>query len=589
VKLTRGRKQIALIFFAVLAALAGQPVLAQKKKKTEPTAITTRQRESEFYFTEGEKYFILEDYSKALIYYQRAIESFPENATAFYKVADILSRSQKQEDVVRASASIENAIKLDPSNKYFYLLGANIYSALTRFDRAADLYEDMFEKIKGTEDYLFELAAVYQFAGKKDKAIETYNRAEEVFGVNETSSIQKIRLYLELSKNKEAITEGEKLTKAFPGEERYAMAFAEVLSGKDQQAQALLFLEQFVSNNPDAVNAKMLLAGFYRDVRDEAKARPILLELFSNPEVEISGKMVVLSTYAAELNDLRLKGQQDKDKETFALQLLDQLLAMGEQNESMMMLAGDLYMASGRTADARLAYSQSVASGAAGYEVWQNLMLLDIQLEAWDDALAHGEKAVELFPNQPLIYYFTAVAQNKKKQFDEAVFNLNEAKKRASGKNQLLSEIHAQLGEAYHAMKEYANSDKAFDEALRLNPADNNILNNYSFYLALRREHLDKAERMCEQLVKNNPDNASYLDTYAWVLYQQKKYKDARRTLEKVISSGKANAVHLEHFGDILFQLGDVDDAVAHWEKARAKNPNREILNKKIANRKLYE
>src|SRR5687767_3718008 len=199
------------------------PLCAQRKKKDtgDVYASGIRLREAEFYFTEGEKFFILEDYAKALLYYQRALEINPENATVHYKIAEVLSKSNKQDDLIKASLSIENAVKLEKNNKYFYLLAANIYNGLAKFEKAAQTYEAMISTVKGTEEYLYELAAVYQYANQPEEAIKVYNRAEEVFGVNEISSVQKLRLYLEGGKTKEAFAEGEKLVNAAPDEERY--------------------------------------------------------------------------------------------------------------------------------------------------------------------------------------------------------------------------------------------------------------------------------------------------------------------------------------------------------------------------------
>ena len=169
---------------------------AQRKKKPTDTPITSvKLREAEFYFTEGEKYFILEDYAKALIYYQKALEVNPENATVHYKIAEVLSGGEKQDDLLRASLSIEQALRLEKKNKYFYLLAAGIYSNLNRFDKAAQTYETMLKEVEGTEDYLYELAAIYQYANKPDEALKIYNRAENFFGINEISSLQKQRIY----------------------------------------------------------------------------------------------------------------------------------------------------------------------------------------------------------------------------------------------------------------------------------------------------------------------------------------------------------------------------------------------------------
>ena len=140
-----------------------------------------------------------------------------------------------------------------------------------------------------------------------------------------------------------------------------------------------------------------------------------------------------------------------------------------------------------------------------------------------------------------------------------------------------------------NATKLYEKSDKAYDEALLLNPNNFGALNNYSYYLAVRKANLEKAEKMSAQLTKSNPENPTFLDTHAWVLYAREKFKEAKKVIERAISTGNANATHFEHYGDILFKLGDVNGAVQQWEKARGMNANSEVLNKKIANRKMYE
>ena len=239
--------KINIVLYTVLLLILLVPITghSQRKKKTqdEPQASSIKQREAEFYFTEGEKFFILEDYAKALLYYQRALEITPENATVHYKIAEVLARSNRQEDLFKASLSIENALKLERQNKYFYLLAANIYNSITKFDKAAETYEALIREVKGTEEYLYELAAVYQYAGKPDEAIKAYNRAESALGINDISSIQKQRLYLEQGKTKEAIAEGEKLINAFPDEERYIMGFAEVLSQNGFRTEAIRYLD----------------------------------------------------------------------------------------------------------------------------------------------------------------------------------------------------------------------------------------------------------------------------------------------------------------------------------------------------------
>jgi tetratricopeptide (TPR) repeat protein len=581
----------AISLLITLTLLTSIPSYAQRKKKNgdDTQASGIKLREAEFYFTEGEKFFILEDYAKALLYYQRTIEISPENATVHYKVAEVLAQSNKQEDLLRASLSIENALKLEKKNKYFYLLAANIYNSMTSFDKSAAVYEAMIKEIKGSEEYLYELAAVYQYANRFEDAIKTYNKAENLLGINEVSSIQKLRLYLELNKTKEAIAEAEKLIHAFPGEERFVMGVAEILSQKGLRPEGIKYLENFVSENPEAGSVKMLLAGLYRDNNQEQKARPMLLVLMDDQSINLNSKLIILGSYNTELNQNKTKKNSDPEKESFALSLLEKLQKRYPDEPNVYILGGDLFLSTGKNREAQSEYAKAIQSGEVNFEVWENLLYLETQLEQFDNVIKHADQALELFPNQSMIHYFNGLARLRKRQYPEAISSLEQAKKLSASNLKLIGELNIMLGDAYNATKAYEKSDRAYEEALAFNPNNDAVLNNYSYYLALRKANLEKAEKMSALLIKNNPDNPTFLDTHAWVLYCRQKYKEARKVIERAIITGNANATHFEHYGDILFQLGDITGAVQQWEKARGLNANSEILDKKIANRKIYE
>jgi tetratricopeptide (TPR) repeat protein len=344
-----------------------------------------------------------------------------------------------------------------------------------------------------------------------------------------------------------------------------------------------------VASHPDAVDASMLLAGFYRDTNQEQKARPMLLELFGNDQLEVRSKLIVMGAYVNELNNLRNKKSSDPDKEAFTLTLFEKLKTLHPNIAEVHVIGGDLYLATGKNREAQKEYLLATETGEVNFEVWQNLLFLDIQLEQFEQATKQAEQALEMFPNQPMLHYFNGFAQLRSRMFDESIYSFEQAKKLAPANQSLIAEVNGLLGDAYHATKQHEKSDKAFDDALATNPNNYAVLNNYSYYLTVRKEELEKAEKMSSALVKNNPENPTYLDTHAWVLYTRQKYKEAKKFIEKAISTGKANAAHFEHYGDILYQLGEVDQAVVQWEKARGLNAKSDTLNKKIANRKIYE
>jgi tetratricopeptide (TPR) repeat protein len=582
-------KKVSFIFFIALFILqTNNSLFAQKKKAPlEVPSSEARLREAEFFFTEAQKYFILEDYTKALVYFQRVAELNPTNATVHYKIAEILAKGTKEEDLIKASQSIDIALKYEKKNKYFYLLASNIYASLGEFGKATNALETMLKEVKGTEDYLYELAALYLFDKKEDEALKVYDRAESLLGINEVSSLQKQRIYLERGNVEKAIAEGEKLIQAFPDEERYLLGFAETLSRYGKSDKAIAYVETFIKDHPDAGSSKMMLAGFYRDNGQEQKSREYVLQVFDDPAVEAGSKVLMMGVYANTISTNKSKKISDPELESFSVELFRRLEANYPADADVHLIGGDLFMTLEKDKEALEHYSKAVKGGSSSFDAWQNLMFLESEASQIDSLIKHSEEALELFPNQAMAWYFNGYGNLLKKKYREGTYALEQAKKLSAGNPAFVSELNSMLGDAYQGSKEYARSEAAYEEALAYNPDNDIVLNNYSYYLALRKENLDKAEKMSSQLVKLFPENQSYLDTRAWVLYAQEKYKEARKVIEKVILGGQVSATHLEHYGDILFQLGEIDQAVKQWQKAKQTGGDNIALDKKINNQKL--
>jgi tetratricopeptide (TPR) repeat protein len=585
---------VLLLFWAL--CLVAAPVWAQKDKKKKtgsgPIPMSVRVAEAERSFTEGEKYFILEDYAKALYYFQKALELNVENtndqAATHYKIAEILSKGTKQDDLLSASISIENAMALDKKNKYFYILASTIYSSLNNFALAEQTLETMMREIKGNDEYLYELAALYQYDHNPEEAIRVYNRAEALLGVNEISSLQKQKLYFESGRTTEAIAEGQKLIDSDSDDERYVLAFAETLSRNKQSAKAISTLEAFLKEHPDNGDAKMLLAGVYHEDGQENKFRELISAVFDDASVPVTDKVALLSTQIMMLSKAPRKNDPAVT-DNFSEQLFLKLVKQYPGDNTVHTVGGDLYMVLKNVDDAEKQYREAIHFGSTNFDAWQNLISLELEENQFDSIIVHTENGLELFPNQAILYYFNGYAQLRKKNYREAITSLLQAKKLSANNVAFTGDnINGMLGDAYNGAKDFVKSDKAYEDALAINPDNDGILNNYSYYLALRKENLEKADKMAARLIKNNPNNASYLDTYGWVLYMREKYKEAKKVLEKAVNQSNASAVMHEHYGDILFKLGNTDEAVKEWQKSKTLDSGNVEIDKKIANRRLY-
>lgn len=154
----------------------------------------------------------------------------------------------------------------------------------------------------------------------------------------------------------------------------------------------------------------------------------------------------------------------------------------------------------------------------------------------------------------------------------------------------LKSDFYGQIGDIYYQMGQLDQAYKAYDEALKYNDKNVVVLNNYSYFLSLEKKDLKKAERMSAQCIKLEPDNATYLDTYAWIFFVQGNYTLAKIYIESALEKDKTKSAELvDHYGDILFMNGDKEKAVEQWKKAKEMGKDSEILNRKIAEQQYIE
>lgn len=581
------------IVISLCILLEALPVHAQRDRRKKGTPETEmnalRAREAESAFTDGMKYFILEDYAKALGAFQRVAEIKPEEPMVHYKIAEIYTKGTGPDDLGRAASSIETALKLDKKNKHFYALAAEIYSAQNNFPKAEETLETLTRDVDPYGDHLFELAAIYQYDRKPDDAIKTYNRTETIWGVNEVASLQKQKIYFDMGKPDQAIAEGEKLMAAYPDEERYVNGIAENLAQKGFAKKAIEYLEKFLKVHPEAGASKVLLSGLYRDTGREKESRDLIRQAIADPSVELSSKLIVVQTYSAQIAQNAVRKQQDPELPAFVSGLYEELKRQYPDEPNVYIAGGNLFISLRQKEEAEKAFLSAIQHGSASFEAWQNLLALEAEGGKFDSLVFHSEQGMEIFPNQAMLYYFNGYGHLSNHHYREAVSSLERARKLSSSNADLLHDVNAMLGDAYNGTRDFAKSDQAYEAALAHKPNDPYILNNYSYYLSLRKEHLEKAERMSAQVIKEVPDNATYLDTHAWVLYTRDKFKEARKVMEQALALPGVSYVHHEHYGDILFQLGEVDNSVKQWEKARSMTTDQEALdrlNRKIANRR---
>jgi len=569
--------------FQILAFIVGlcyccQPVLAQKNRRHKDE--THRQSElaqAEYYFTEGMKYYLLDNYTKAIDYFRKSLEINTENAGTNYAIAQAMGKTKNFQEAIPYA---EKALKLTNTNKYYYILLADLYSRDKKYPQATKIYQELVKIVPNDAEAYIELANLHLQQGKYDDAIKAYEQIEKRIGINEEISRQKQQIYLKNNRLNEAISEGKKLVETFPDDPRYALLLAEIYTANKRTSEAIPLLEKVAAGSEASPQAHLILSDIYRQQGKMREADQEIEKAFVNSNLESSVKVQILVNY--------IQTHRTEESKKKALNFADLIIKTHPSDAKAYAVYGDLLALSDQKETARNIYIKASRLDNSIYEVWSSLLRLDAELNQTDSLIKHSEQALELFPNQGEFWFFNGYAYLLKKQYQKAVDALEEGKKLAVSDQKLLNDYNALLGDAYNGNGEYARSDAAYEAVLVNDPDNATVLNNYSYYLSLRKQKLERAKEMSKRLMEKHPNNASYIDTYAWVLYMLKEYKEARKYLEIAAKSGD-NGTILEHYGDVLFKLGETEKAVEMWMKAKKAGETTETLDKKIAQRKLVD
>ncbi len=575
----RSMQKPAILIYLFLMLLMFQPATAQNKKERKQkqsehalaaidrTAVTA-------IFIDATKAKVLGDLPKALALFQLCIEKDPSADAAYYELSQLY---YQQSDFKTAAQLAEKASEIDPRNVWYKLLLNDIYKKSGNNEGSLRITQQLTKQYPGNVDYLYELANSCLMANKPSEAIDAYNEIENIIGITEEISLQKQRIYLLQKKTDKSEEEINRLIKTFPEEKvRYLSILAESYIAIGEEEKASDFYRQIAEANPNDPYIHISLADFYKRKGDKVKSLEELKTGFENPSLDIETKIRVLTAYFT-VQDIYVNQKEE------ALELAGILAKTHPMEPQAHSLLGDLLLQDKQYLAARNEFRQLIAIDSSKYAGWESLMQSEASLQDWNALLNESSRALELFPLQPVPYLFKGIALSQLKQNEKAVKAFQAGVKLVSGNDALLTQFYSSLGDAYNQLKEYSLSDEHYEKALRLDPNNSYVLNNYAYYLSLRDKDLDKAEKMAKKGAELDPGNPANLDTYGWVLFKLGKLEEARIWIEKAVNlSTKEDPDLLEHLGDVYLKLGDPAKAAQLWLKAKEAGGNSTELEKKL-------
>lgn len=483
------------------------------------------------------------NYESAAKMFEDYLVKYPKSADANYNLAGIYDAQGRS---IKALECAKKACELDKTNKWYLLQKAYLLQRNFNYKETITTYQDLIKLDPKNMDLYFALADAQVRNNMADDAIETLNKAEKTIGNSFEITYEKYRVYTMAGKYDKAIVELEKISELNPGETRIYGMLGELYEQTGNKEKALEMYERILKYEPNNGNVHLSLFQYYLREKQDDKAQEELKKAFESPEVDIDTKMRVMLDYYD-------RSERRPELKSEAYELLDLLQKAHPNDAKVYSIYADFLYRDQKIREARDQYKKAVALEKDKFVIWNQLILLDAQLNDKNNLYEDSKQAMELFPTQAGFYFYNGLASNQLKKYNEAIESLNAGKELVVDNDELLAEFYQGLGEAYNYMGKHKESDESFEQVLKYTPDNAYAMNNYAYYLSLRKEKLGRAAEMSKrsnELVKDNP---SFMDTYGWILFQQGNYTEAEVWIAKSLKiSGDKNGTLLEHYGDVL-------------------------------------
>lgn len=507
----------------------------------------------------------------------------PEAPEAYFFLAQYYM-SLKQND--KAIECFKKAADLEPDNSTYLETLAKAYVTNDNDSLAIGTLEKIVEKETGRIDILEMLVQLYQNRADYDNTIKTLDRLETLEGKNERLTYAKSEIYSLTGDKKAAINEMKKLADQYPNDLNYRGMYGDALLMNGREKEAFDIYTGILKAEPDNYRAQLSMRAYYKQKDMAADADSMTMQLLLNKNTGDDARVYIMRQEIAESEN----GGGDSTK---ILRLFDRMMAQPQASTDIAILYAT-YMSLKKMPQEKIeavlekVLAQTPDNAAARLQ----LVAYAWQRDDLDRVIELCKAARQYNPDEMAFYYYEGMAHFRKDDNDSAL-NAFQNGISVIGEHSdpdIVSDFYAVMGDLLYEKGRAAEAYAAYDSCLQWKDDNIGCLNNYAYYLSVNGDSLDKAEKMSYRTVKAEPKNATYLDTYAWILFMQGRYAEAKIYIDQAVQNDSdSSAVILEHAGDIHAKAGDIDGAVELWARAAAKDPANKLLARKIRQRKYIK
>lgn len=562
-----------IIFLLYLSMLAmPKPILWAQDTTAEQQTINGKRA-----YIEGITAFENENYEQAIELLTYAYSRLPEQSGVNLALADTYFQLG---DLSNAAYYAEQAVKLEPGNKWYHLKLAEIYQQAGQNSEAINELETILNYHPDDTGVIQQLAETYNSRGEYAASNKMYNRLLKKQGPAIPILLQKLQNFDQLNMQDSVITHLERIRRLDPENLSTLQVLSDYYQEMGQTKKAKSILEQALTQNSRDPQTLIMLADMHANEGEWDQVGNLLEDIVSDPVVEPDAKLTIaryiLSQYKQDSSNQLLIEATSKVLETFIESEPDYAQAHA--------ISGDFFIETQQTEKALKALAKTTELTPSDSDAWRQRLQLLMSARQYQQVIELASQANKTVPQDPFILYFWGSAHLAVGQHNQAIEKLTESADLPAREN-FKTVVYTNLADAYAARKQWQEAFKTYEQALNMDNQNDTALNNYAYYLSLQEEQLDKAETMALKALElsNNQTRGTYLDTVGWIYYQKEEYEKAEAYIRDAVDAGETNAEVLEHLGDVYDKLNKPDLAREWWQKALEADPSRTHLKDKIS------
>lgn len=505
----------------------------------------------------------------------------PESCAVMYDLASVYIFIGKDS---LAHDFLTRIVKKDPLNQQYNKALLNFYTAKRNNEAAIELCERILEHSPSKSEMYIRLYSLYSEAGNNKKAIEILDKLELLEGRSEEISVNKLKQYMYLQDSVKAIETVQGLINDNPDDLRFRTLLGDTYNILGNASLALEQYNAVLNMQLDNAYALMSLATFHAQDEDDSLYCEYTERLLKSGELETSARVDALIGY-------------------INYKLPSDTIVVGELLKEMVLLPYDeleiaevyvqYLMFVKENQEVIIPHLEKIlAIDPENRSAMLQLLSFAIEREDYEAVVRYADNALMYIPEMLELYFYKGLSQYNLGAKEESIKTYEAGLERRSedSSREILSVIYTALGDTYHELSMVDNCFQSYDSALVYNPDDYGVLNNYAYFLTLENRDLQRALEMSYETILAEPENPTYMDTYAWALFALGRYEEARAYMDKLLSLDEENgAVVYHHAGDVYAKCGDLVRAVEFWQKAVDLGDESKLLQKKIKKRKYYK